>query len=46
VQIVVSAVLMLLATAALAVVAARIYERSVMRIGKRVSWSEALRARA
>lgn len=46
VQIVGSAALMLLATAALAVVAARIYERSVLRIGKRVSWREAVRARA
>jgi ABC-2 type transport system permease protein len=44
-QIVGSAVLMLLATAALAVVAARIYEHSVLRTGKRVSWSDALRAR-
>jgi len=46
VQIVGSAVLMLLVTAALAVVAARIYERSVLRIGTRVSWREAMRARA
>ena len=45
-QIVGSAVLMLLVTAALAVVAARVYERSVLRIGTRVSWSDALRARA
>ena len=45
-QIVGSAVLMLLATAALAVVAARIYQRSVLRTGKRVSWGEALRARS
>jgi ABC-2 type transport system permease protein len=45
-QIVGSAVLMLLATAALAVVAARIYERSVLRTGKRVSWSEALSVRS
>ncbi len=45
-QIVGSAVLMLLATAALAVVAARIYERSVLRTGKRVSWSDALRSHA
>ena len=45
-QIVGSALLMLLATAALAVVSARIYERSVLRTGKRVGWSEALRARA
>jgi len=46
VQIVGSAVVMLLATAALAVVAARIYERSVLRTGTRVSWSEALRVRS
>jgi ABC-2 type transport system permease protein len=46
VQIVGSAVLMLLATAALAVVAARIYERSVLRTGRRVGWSEALRVRS
>jgi len=45
-QIVGSAMLMLLATAALAVVSARIYERSVLRTGKRVGWSEALRARS
>ena len=42
VQIVGSAVLMMLATAALALVSARVYERSVLRIGKRVSWREAL----
>jgi ABC-2 type transport system permease protein len=46
VQIVGSAVLMLLVTAALARVAARIYERSVLRTGTRVSWSDALRLRA
>jgi ABC-2 type transport system permease protein len=46
VQIVGSAVLMVLATAALAVVAARVYERSVLRTGQRVSWSEALRVRS
>jgi ABC-2 type transport system permease protein len=46
VQIVGSAVLMVLATAALALVAARIYERSVLRTGKRVSWSDALRSHA
>ena len=46
VQIVGSAVLMLLATVALAMVAARIYERSVLRTGTRVSWREALRPRA
>lgn len=45
VQIVGSAVLMLLVTVALARVAARIYERSVLRTGTRVSWSEALRQR-
>jgi ABC-2 type transport system permease protein len=43
-QIVGSVVLMLLATAALSLVAARVYERSVLRTGTRVSWSEALRA--
>ena len=46
VQIVGSAVLMLTVTVALARVAARIYERSVLRTGTRVSWSDALRARA
>ena len=46
VQIVGSVVLMLLVTVALARVAARIYERSVLRTGTRVSWSDALRARA
>jgi ABC-2 type transport system permease protein len=46
VQIVGSAVLMVLATAALALVAARIYEGSVLRTGKRVSWSDALRSHA
>ena len=45
VQIVGSALLMLLTSAALAVVAARIYERSILRTGKRVSWSEAIRVR-
>ena len=44
-QIVGSVVLMLLATTALALVSARIYERSVLRTGQRVRWSEALRAR-
>ena len=44
-QVVGSVVLMLLATAALTLVSARIYERSVLRTGKRVSWREALRAR-
>jgi ABC-2 type transport system permease protein len=46
VQIVGSAVLMVLATAALAVVAARIYERSVLRTGARVGWREALSVRS
>jgi len=46
VQIVGSAVLMLLVTVALAKVAARIYERSVLHTGSRVSWSDAFRARA
>ena len=46
VQIVGSAVLMLAVTMALAVLAARIYERSVLRTGARVGWKEALRARA
>jgi ABC-2 type transport system permease protein len=46
VQIVGSAVLMLLVTVALARVAARIYERSVLRIGTRVNWRDALRPRA
>lgn len=45
VQIVGSVLLMLFATAALAVVAARIYERSVLRSGQRVSWSSALRGK-
>lgn len=43
-QIVGSAALMLVATAALAVAAARIYERSVLRTGKRVSLREAVGA--
>ncbi len=45
VQIVGSAVLMLVVTVALARLAARIYERSVLRTGTRVSWSDALRQR-
>ena len=45
VQIVGSAVLMLLVTVALARVAARIYERSVLRTGTRVSWRDALHQR-
>jgi ABC-2 type transport system permease protein len=36
-------VLMLVVTAALARVAARIYERSVLHTGSRVSWRDALR---
>ncbi|MEP7034375.1 MAG: ABC transporter permease [Actinomycetota bacterium] len=46
VQVVGSVVLMLLVTAVLARVAARIYERSVLRTGSRVSWREALRRTA
>jgi len=46
VQIVGSAVLMLLVTVALARVAARIYERSVLHTGSRVSWRSAIRARS
>ncbi len=46
VQIIGSAVLMLVVTAALARVAARIYERSVLHTGSRVSWRDALRVRA
>jgi len=46
VQIIGSAVLMLVVTAALARVAARIYERSVLHTGSRVSWRDALRIRA
>jgi len=42
-QIIGSALLMLLATAALALVAARIYQRSVLRTGKRLSWTDAVR---
>jgi ABC-2 type transport system permease protein len=45
-QIVGSAVLMLVVTAALARVAARIYERSVLHTGSRVSWRDALRIQA
>jgi ABC-2 type transport system permease protein len=45
VQVVGSAVLMLLVTVGLAMMAARIYERSVLRTGTRVSWIEALRPR-
>ena len=43
VQIVGSAVLMLAVTVALAVLAARIYERSVLHTGAKVGWKEALR---
>jgi ABC-2 type transport system permease protein len=46
VQIFGSALLMLVVTAAFARVAARIYERSVLRTGSRVSWRDALRIRA
>ena len=45
-QIIGSVLLMLVVSAALAVVAARIYERSVLRTGTRVTWRDALRARA
>lgn len=41
-QVVGTVVLMLLATAALAVLAARIYPRSVLRTGARVTWRQAL----
>ncbi len=44
-QVIGSAVLMALVTAGLAVAAARMYERSVLRTGKRVTWTDALRAR-
>lgn len=46
VQIVGSILLMLVTTGALAVVAARIYEGSVLRTGKRVGWREAVRVRS
>ncbi|KAF0959727.1 ABC transporter permease [Rhodococcus sp. T7] len=42
VQVVVTIALMLAVTAALSVLAARIYQRSILRIGKVVSWKEAL----
>ncbi|PQP24961.1 ABC transporter permease [Rhodococcus opacus] len=42
VQIVVTVALMLAVTAALSVLAAKIYQRSILRIGKVVSWKEAL----
>lgn len=40
-QIVTTVVLMILATAVLSVVAARIYQRSILRVGRTVSWQEA-----
>ena len=42
VQVVVTIALMLAVTAALSVLAAKIYQRSILRIGKVVSWKEAL----
>ncbi|MBY6348732.1 ABC transporter permease [Rhodococcoides corynebacterioides] len=42
VQIVGTIVLMILATLLLAVVAAKVYQRSILRIGRTVSWKEAL----
>ncbi|GAF46606.1 ABC transporter permease [Rhodococcus wratislaviensis] len=42
VQVVVTVALMLAVTAALSVLAAKIYQRSILRIGKVVSWREAL----
>ena len=42
VQVVVTIALMLAVTAALSVLAAKIYRRSILRIGKVVSWKEAL----
>lgn len=41
-QIVGTIVLMIIVTAALAVVAAKIYQRSILRIGRTVTWKEAL----
>ncbi|MEE2061667.1 ABC transporter permease [Rhodococcus artemisiae] len=41
-QIVGTIVLMIVVTAALAVVAAKIYQRSILRIGRTVTWKEAL----
>ncbi|MCQ4118018.1 ABC transporter permease [Rhodococcus tibetensis] len=41
-QVVVTVALMLAVTAALSVLAAKIYQRSILRIGKVVSWKEAL----
>jgi len=41
-QILVTIVLMLVAIAVLSVVAARIYQRSILRIGRTVTWKEAL----
>lgn len=45
-QIIGSAILMVLVSAGLAVAAARIYQRSVLHTGTRMSWTDALRARA
>lgn len=42
VQVVGTIVLMILAVAALSVVAAKIYQRSILRIGRTVTWKEAL----
>jgi ABC-2 type transport system permease protein len=42
VQIVGTVVLMIAVTALLAVVAAKIYQRSILRIGRAVTWKEAL----
>ncbi|NLE81562.1 MAG: ABC transporter permease [Rhodococcus sp.] len=42
IQVVVTILLMLAVTAALSVLAAKIYQRSILRIGKVVSWKEAL----
>ncbi|QDQ90713.1 ABC transporter permease [Rhodococcus sp. WB9] len=42
VQVVVTVALMLAVTAALSMLAAKIYQRSILRIGKVVSWKEAL----
>ena len=41
-QIVGTIALMILATLLLAVVAAKVYQRSILRIGRTVSWREAL----
>lgn len=42
IQVVGTIALMILATVVLAVIAAKIYQRSILRIGKTVSWKEAL----